>query len=44
MDEASRVGGAEILTALPSLSKPLKSLNILSLPEINGVSYLTAAS
>ena len=36
--EVKSVGGAEIFTTFPSLSYPLKSLNIESLPEIKGVS------
>ena len=36
-DEISNVGGIEIFIDFPLLSKPLKSLNILSLPEIKGV-------
>ena len=42
IEEIRRVGGTEILIGLPFLSKPLKSLNIESFPEMNGVSYAVA--
>ena len=39
--EIKRVGGIEIATEFPLASYPLKSLNILSFPEIKGVPYPT---
>ena len=35
--ENNSVGGMDIFTDFPILLKPLKSLNILSFPEIKGV-------
>ena len=44
IDDARSVGGAEILTAFPFASNPLKSLNMLSFPDTYGVSYFIAMS
>src|SRR4030067_3531175 len=44
IDEMRSVGGMEINASRKSSSYPLKSLYMLSLPDMNGVPYATAKS